>query len=92
MGALKSFVELKRSGEDEIEQKESLLRKFDLLKARRMCRQQTKSCVGFRGVYKCCEDWSEIFINLIFQKPLLKAYLISASLFTFVAFSGKKYS
>lgn len=33
MGALKSFVELKRSGEDEIEQKEPLLHKLDLLKA-----------------------------------------------------------
>ena len=32
MGALKSFVELKRSGEDEIEQKEPLLHKPDLLK------------------------------------------------------------
>ena len=34
MGVLKSFVELKRSGEDEIEQKEPLLRRRCLLKAR----------------------------------------------------------
>ncbi|MCK4397675.1 MAG: hypothetical protein KAV25_01635 [Methanophagales archaeon] len=33
MGALKSFVEVKRTGEDEIEQKEPLLHKLDLLKA-----------------------------------------------------------
>ena len=38
MGALKSFVELKTSGEDEIEQKEPLLHKLDLLK--------TSGCAG----------------------------------------------
>ena len=81
MGALKSFVELKTSGEDEIEQKEPLLRKFDLLKASG-CGGNKQSAVSPSegGVYKCCGDYPKIFMNLIFSKTLLKGYFIFISL------------
>ena len=49
MGALKSFVELKRSGEDEIEQKEPLLRKFDLLKASGCAGNKQRAVSAYRG-------------------------------------------
>ena len=48
MGALKSFVEVKRSGEGEIEQKEPLLHKLDLLKASG-CGGNKQSAVSHSG-------------------------------------------
>ena len=49
MGALKSFVELERSGEDEIEQKEPLLHKPDLLKASGCAGNKQRAVSAFGG-------------------------------------------